>query len=132
MRSYSFSAYGHPNILSTHKNTLEITKDNYLTKKGDCIIGIRADFELKKLMEFIENSSLEQVRITLDVEGIHQYINGKLNKQFNDANSIVIRKSGYISDRTLVTYSDISSADLKRDFIKMLGNPDIILRITLT
>ncbi len=35
-------AWGHENILSTHRTTIEITKDKNLTKKGDCIIGVNA------------------------------------------------------------------------------------------
>ena len=43
---YKFNAYGHPNILGTHKTTFEFTKDNELTLNGDCIVGVKADFEL--------------------------------------------------------------------------------------
>ena len=35
--------YGHPNVLATHPRTIEITKDNYLTKEGNCIVGINAN-----------------------------------------------------------------------------------------
>ena len=30
--------YGHPNIQATHQKTIEITKDDYLTHEGYCII----------------------------------------------------------------------------------------------
>ncbi|HIP75502.1 MAG TPA: DUF371 domain-containing protein, partial [Thermococcus paralvinellae] len=35
--------YGHENIKATHKSTLEITKEDFLTPRGDCIICIKAD-----------------------------------------------------------------------------------------
>ena len=35
---------GHENIRSTHKKTIEITKDSELTTKGDCIIGVNASY----------------------------------------------------------------------------------------
>ncbi len=41
---YKFSCYGHPNIKATHVKTLEITKDDGLSERGDCIIGIKADW----------------------------------------------------------------------------------------
>ena len=44
--SYSFTAYGHKNILATHKTTIEFTKDKELSLKGNCIVGVRADFDL--------------------------------------------------------------------------------------
>ena len=53
---YKFHAYGHPNILGTHKTTLEFTKDEDLTSNGNCIIGVKADFELSRLKEFIEKN----------------------------------------------------------------------------
>jgi len=53
---YKFIAYGHKNITSRHKTTLEFTKDSNLTIKGDCIVGIKADFSLDKIKDFIKNS----------------------------------------------------------------------------
>ena len=44
MRIFQFPCYGHENILSTHKTTIEFTKDSELTLDGDCILGIKADF----------------------------------------------------------------------------------------
>ena len=35
--------YGHPNIQSLHAKTIEITKDEHLTLRGDCIIGVKAN-----------------------------------------------------------------------------------------
>ena len=43
-----FSILGHENILATHKNTLEFTKDDFVTKTGDCIVGISSDFNITK------------------------------------------------------------------------------------
>jgi hypothetical protein len=37
------NAVGHPNVLATHEKTIEITKEDFLTPTGDCIIGINAD-----------------------------------------------------------------------------------------
>ena len=53
---YKFSAYGHENILGTNKKTFEFTKDRDLSLKGDCIVGVNADFDLEKLKEFIKQN----------------------------------------------------------------------------
>ncbi len=37
---------------------------------------------------------------------------------------MVVRKSGYISDRTLMVKADKSAADIPRDMARMLRNPD--------
>jgi hypothetical protein len=44
------TALGHKNVLATHKTTLEFTKDDYLTKKGDCILAINLD-KIPKAMQ---------------------------------------------------------------------------------
>ena len=46
---YSFTCYGHENIKAKHKTTLEFTKDTEMGLKGDCIVGVNADFSLDKL-----------------------------------------------------------------------------------
>ena len=37
----TLEAYGHRNIRATHRSTFELTKDDYLTHRGDCIIVLR-------------------------------------------------------------------------------------------
>lgn len=49
-------ARGHPNIKATHRTTIEVTKDNYLTGRGDCILGIDADKSLKDMKEFLDQN----------------------------------------------------------------------------
>ena len=49
-----FHIFGHPNIIGTHYNTLELTKDSSLTKEGDCIIGVKADFDFSELKKIVK------------------------------------------------------------------------------
>jgi uncharacterized protein len=35
--------HGHPLVLGTHPTTFEVTREDHLTRKGNCIIGIAAD-----------------------------------------------------------------------------------------
>ena len=35
-------AWGHENIMCTHRTTIEITRDKNMSKRGDCIIGVNA------------------------------------------------------------------------------------------
>ena len=60
-------AWGHPNILGTHETTFEITKEKELTKKGDCIIGVKANKSCYDLSDEIKSALKEgrKVRITL-------------------------------------------------------------------
>ena len=42
---------GHKNILSLHKKTIEITKDDKLTVNGDCIVGTNSSLACIDLPE---------------------------------------------------------------------------------
>jgi hypothetical protein len=51
-----FIVYGHENILSNHYSTLEFTKENHVTKKGDCILGIKSEKSCHDLSENLKKS----------------------------------------------------------------------------
>jgi uncharacterized protein len=119
--TYKFHAYGHKNITARHKTTLEFTKDKELTLKGDCIVGVNADFELEKIKEFIKKSKNLNIKITLESENnIKESISAKLNPNFNDDKELVIRKTEFVSDRTIATSSDKASNDLNKELINLL------------
>ena len=64
---YSFTCYGHENITCKHKTTLEFTKDKDLSLKGDCIVGVKADFSLKGVKEFIKIlNNNKKITITME------------------------------------------------------------------
>ncbi len=127
--SYSFIAYGHPNISARHKNTFEFTKDKEVTKAGDCIIGVNADFELESIRKFIKNK--EKIRIIIKVDGISDEIDCKVNKEFNDNNEIVVRRSEFSSERTLGIRSEKACIDLNKELVEKLKHGETKISITL-
>ena len=121
-----FKAYGHPNVLATHKTTLEFTKENFLTANGDCIIGIRCDYNLDEIKK-IDG----KVRITLKVGELKDSIEGYINPGFSSDKCIVIRRSEFTDFRTLVIRSNKASIDLDRNLTERLKNSEQILNITI-
>jgi len=117
---YAFHAYGHPNILGSHKTTLEFTKDPEITLRGDCIIGVKADFELSKLKEHIRKSKNNKISITISNNKIHETILAAINPDFYDGKELVIRKTNFISKRTFATNSNKAAFDLNRELIAYL------------
>lgn len=126
---YSFHAYGHPNILGTHKATLEFTKDSELSLEGNCIVGVRADFELSGIKKFIKNCNDKKIAITIQTadKKITETIHAELNQDFNDENEMVIRKGDFVSERTLAVMADKSSMELKRELVNRLKNKTEII-----
>ncbi len=107
-----FSAYGHKNILATHKTTLEFTKDKELTLNGDCIIGINSDFELDLIKDFIKNT--KKIKIKIKVDDLVEEVNCEINPDFDDGHEIVVRKTDFLSERTLGINADKAAVDLNR------------------
>lgn len=119
---YSFTCYGHENILSKHKTTLEFTKDEDLSLKGDCIIGIKADFSLPLLKKFIKSLKNNKITITVNNnnENDVEKINAEINPSFNSDKDIVVRKSDYIDGRTFAINADKAAVELNRELINFL------------
>ena len=119
---YKFHAYGHKNILATHKTTLEFTKDKELSLKGDCIVGINSDFEIDGMKQFIKSSKNKKILIAIETSDkkIKETIEAELNPDFNNDREIVIRKTDFVSERTFAIKSNKAAFELKRELINYL------------
>jgi hypothetical protein len=120
-----FSIGGHENITASHKSTIEFTKDEELTIKGDCIVGICSEKGLSDFdSEFKKLAKSEKAQIICKIiwDNKMEIIKGKGHPKltFQDPNDIVIRKSNYICDRTLMIKSNKASIDLNDELINKL------------
>jgi len=130
-------AYGHENILATHRTTFEITKENQLSKRGNCAIAVSANKAIADLSyEFKENSRKEKAKMTILIEAgeVAEIVNafGSPLSILTHPTDIVVRKSVYICTRTLAVRADKAACDLSRNLVEKLGNPRQRVRITLT
>ena len=118
---------GHPFIQCIHNTTIELTKDNYLTKKGTCILGIKASkacYDLNPLLKKkIKNG--EKIDVIIKVDDISESFCGYGNKKLTllSKKDMVFRKSDFICDRTILINCTKSSNELNRNIIKKLINP---------
>ena len=132
----TFYAYGHPNIKATHRTTLEITKDDFLTPRGTCIVGIKSEiacFDIPETMKKEMKNSETKIIIVLEVNGIRDEITayGDERLRLVSRNSMVIRKSTYIDDRTLAVRADKAAKDINREIVKKLTDPNKRVTISL-
>lgn len=130
-------AHGHRNIQATHKSTLEITKENQLSKKGDCIIAVSADKDITDLNPKFKGSLRnENAKMTMLIEagGIVEVVNafGSRRLILTHPTDIVVRKSSYVCSRTLAIKADKAAWDLSRKLVERLTDPKQKVRITLT
>ena len=128
-------AFGHRNIQAVHPSTLMLTKEKHLSETGHCIIAVAADKAAADLGdEFKEKLKKPNAKLTviIDIDGLIQQVNawGSPKLVLTHPTDIVIRKSDYVSDRTLAICADKSSNDLAREFIEKLKNPRQKIKIT--
>src|SRR6266704_2227707 len=123
-----FHAYGHPAILSTHPTTLEITTSHELTHRGDCVVAVKSSSAVLNLpgdLKRVLSSSSGRGRLRLQVGPFEFTVEGKGDPRlsFSHETDLVVRKSGFISDRTLMIHADKSSMDIPRDMVRLLQDP---------
>ncbi|MBC7110034.1 MAG: DUF371 domain-containing protein [Archaeoglobi archaeon] len=113
-------ARGHRNIRATHRTTLEITKDESCTPRGDCIVAVSSDKAARDLHDELREPLW--LRVVLRVpSGREEVIEGFYpGHELTDERSIVLRKSGFICGRTLMIRCNKSAGDLSRDFVREL------------
>ena len=132
-----FFARGHENVLSTHKTTFEVTKEEHLSKRGDCIVAVSSTTGAADLpAEFKKAASTDHSKITITVEAddlketAKAYGSSKL--QFTHPTDLVVRKSDYTCGRTLAIKSDKASVDFSRELVEKLKNPKQTVKVTVT
>lgn len=129
-------ARGHPNIKALHRSTIEITKDQYLTPRGDCIIGIAAnkapiDFS-DKFRQAVKSDNSFILAIFIAgylIDVVVGYGSKKLT--LNDDKKTILRKSTYIAPNTVMIKANKAAKDLRRDLVNYLRNPEAKLVVIL-
>lgn len=130
-------ATGHNNIRAMHRTTLEITKENHLTLKGDCIVAVSADKGLLDLPERFKDKLRDKntiLEIIIKSNGIEEKITagGHSELTLSHPTDMVVRKSNFICNRTLAINSDKAARDLNRGLVdKLKKGEDIIIELKI-
>jgi len=126
---FTFHAYGHSSVLSTHPSTIEVTKEAHLSSKGDCIVAVNSSAgpaDLPDDLRTILSTPGSKARLILRLGRRFQFIvqgEGDPRLTLNHTTDLVIRRSGFISDRTLMIHADKASSDLPREMVRLLKDP---------
>ncbi len=127
-------AWGHENILCTHRTTIEITKETNLTKKGDCVLAVKASKACLDLTPDFQHQikNENKFKVILKVGELQDCFYGFGNKKLKllDKTNMVFRKSDFICERTVLINCSKSSKELNRELIEKLKNPERKLLLT--
>jgi len=126
MINETIAARGHPNIRSTHRNTIEFTKETHITPRGDCIVAVTADKAMLELSEDFKRrlkTGDARLEITIECDGIKDTVvaYGHPNLILTHPTDLVVRKSDFICERTLAIKADKAACDLDRSLVAELA-----------
>jgi hypothetical protein len=130
-------AKGHKNILATNRNTLEITGESHLSRRGDCIIAVASNKGVGDLSdEFKRLLRQGDARLTIRIEAgsIEDVVTSRGDPRLilTHCTDSVVRKSNYVCSRTLAVKADKAAVDLSRQLVKKLKSPQQRVDIALT
>jgi hypothetical protein len=127
---------GHPSVRSLHPTTIEVTTEESLTDSGDCIIGVGAakgcaglDEQTKEAIR--QRGSMVTLRLVVGPLSFRMSASGDPRLQLSHSHDIVIRRSDFISDRTLAIRADAAAKDIPREMVNLLRSPDTVGRLEM-
>jgi hypothetical protein len=125
---FEIEFFGHTNIRSNHKKTIEITKETELTPRGDCIIGVNATSSCHDLPNSLKGKLRNpESRIQFSIKvGEHEFLlegKGHADLILTHKEDIVIRKSDFVCPRTLAVKCNKASDIIPRAMVRLLQDP---------
>ena len=129
---------GHPLVIGNHPTTFEVTREDHLTKNGNCIIGISADkgcaglsAAFKRVLakeDAILTTRLSSMEVTVEVKS-----RGSSRFTLDHPTDMVWRRSSFVCGRTIGILSDHVAADLPKALIANLtAGKEMIVTLTAT
>jgi hypothetical protein len=112
-------------ISALHPTTIELTKDAHLSAQGDCVIGVSALKSVADLAPEVRQA-LEtdgsEVTVRLIVSGREFVFKGRGDSRLTlkHSSEIVVRKSNFVSDRTLAISATAAAKDIPRAMVDLL------------
>lgn len=131
-----FKARGHVNVRATHRSTFEVTVEDYLTPRGDCIIGVSSELSPATLPGWLKEviaSDDSIVVVILCSGGICDSVIGRGSSKMtlSDDRRMVFRKSSYVGPETVMVNASKAAGDLRRDLVNKLASGEDLTVILL-
>ena len=123
-------------VRSAHPTTIEVTTENHLTPRGDCIVGVGASMGCAQLDARLKEGlrrrgSRVTIRMFVGPYAFEMKAEGDPGLELSHPHDIVVRKSGYVSDRTLAVHADAAARDIPREIVRQLRDPGTVGRLEI-
>jgi hypothetical protein len=133
-----FRCRGHRNVTALHPTTFEITTEDQLSVRGDCIIGIAAERGLPGISaEFRRILSRDNAHLVTRLKCEDQEVlvqsQGSGAMALDHPSDFVWRKGSFVCSRTVGIRSDTAARDLPRELISLLRQgKDLTVEMTVS
>ena len=123
-------------VRSAHPTTIEVTTEDHLTARGDCIVGVGASMGCAQLNVRLKEAlkrkgSRVTIRMFVGPYTFEVKAEGDPRLELSHPHDIVIRKSDYVSDRTLAVHADAAAKDIPREIVRHLREPTTVGRLEI-
>lgn len=131
-----FRARGHPNIRARHRTTLMITREEEVTERGDCIVAVAAERGLRDLNPRVRDGIRRdgaRLSLLLEADGLVFKVMGYGDPRLplSHPTDMVVRKSGYICERTLMIRADKAACDIPGPLLRLLQRRGQVVTLRL-
>ena len=117
---------------------MEITREPYLTPRGDCIVAVGADKGARDLSDAFKSLAREPgsiiiIKIEVPSAGLSEVVRARGHPAltFEHPTDMVVRKSTYTCGRTIAVMADKAAGDLSRELVEALKDPEALVIIRL-
>lgn len=121
---FVFEARGHVNVRASHRSTFEVTREDYLTPRGDCIVGVSSEAAAADLPGWLKDWLRRggAVVVVLEAGGIVDAVAGRGDPRmtFEDRVRMVFRRSDYVGPETVLVGASKAARGLRRDLVEAL------------
>ena len=117
-----FVGRGHPAIRATHAKTLELTPDPHITARATCVVAVGVEPEPPAPMA-------GRIRIRISAGDARFSLDADANSSWDPTGPVVIRCSPLRRPGTFATGATASSADLPRELVLALQDPDALVTV---
>jgi len=117
--------WGHRNVTACHPTTFEITTDDQLSPRGDCIIGIAAGCGASGLSPGFRTLLCRDDAVLITLLTCEDLVvpvrsRGSREMSLDHPRDLVWRKSTFVCGRTAGIGSDMAAGDLPRALVALL------------
>jgi hypothetical protein len=130
------TARGHENIKALHRVTFEFTKDEEVTPKGDCILGVKLDKAVADLDPDFKKALRKDTAllvIVIEVDNLRDIVlaRGSSRLLLEDDRRVVVRRSRFIGRETLAIEASKAARDIDRRIVEKLRNRNSVVKVHL-